>query len=217
MKDDQLPRKPIIPSYCGKWQWVNLNTGEFRPYYCGGRKCEREICKKKFWRTRITLISDLIKEYNLDKFFTLTVDRTKFDSLFESWGIIAGIWNKTRTSIVRDYPGFLYVAVLEAHRQEPWPHLHGFTNSYLHQREWSSRWSANGGGSIVWVERVDTANIADYVSKELEVARYVGKDNLCEARLLVGHRRRTLWRSRIKTERERQDDVQSEWKLIKEK
>lgn len=56
-------------------------------------------------------------------------------------------------------------------------------------------WDACRGGKIVWVERVKDAKASEYVSKQLEVAKYVGKDNL------VGASRgkdkfRTLWRTR---------------------
>ena len=204
-----------IPYYCGKWQFVNQATGEYRPFYCGGRSCGRPECISKFYKSRIRLISDCIKEFNLDKFYTLTLDPVSFRSDDEAWDKIADIWHRARTGIQRDYPGFHYISVLESHKKNSRPHIHGFTNTWIHQREWSKRWSACGGGIITWVERVE-GDPQLYVCKELEIARYVGKDNLQNARQLAGHRKRTLWRSRIKTKAESKvNDVPSDWFLDK--
>ena len=48
---------------------------------------------------------------------------------------------------------------------------------------------------MVWIERIKNNKISEYVSKEIEVARYVGKENLTLGyKERKGHR--TLWRSK---------------------
>jgi len=109
---------------------------------------------------------------------------------------------------------FKFVAVLEAHKNKAFPHIHGFTNIWLHQREWSRMWNECKGGKIVWVERIESPDLSEYVSKQLEVARYVGKENLAKA-YKEKRNHRTLWRSEnLKAKFELTHE--SEWDIIKE-
>lgn len=93
-----------------------------------------------------------------------------------------------------------FVAVLERHKNRNVPHIHGFTNIWLAQLDWSRHWEDSKGGKIVWIERVKDGDASAYVSKQLEVAKYVGKDQLMgsyEVEVSPGRKKRvrTLWRS----------------------
>lgn len=180
----------MVKHYCGRWAWWNATKKELSPFFCGHGGCERQVCRKMFWQRRVTLVGDLVRQYQLTKFYTLTVTRDKC-TLEESWKSIAKTWDNCRHGLKRDYPDFLYVSVLEEHK-DGYPHIHGFTNTWIAQGEWSDRWSACGGGPIVWVEAVKN-DISEYVSKQWNVAHYVGKQAICGPKERMV--RRTLWRS----------------------
>ena len=61
--------------YCGSWAWFNVVTGALEPFFCGSGRCPRQECRKRFWRRRVILVGDLVAEYRLTKFYTLTMDR----------------------------------------------------------------------------------------------------------------------------------------------
>ncbi len=162
-------------------------------WFCGSGACSRPECANLFWSRRVRLISSLIEEYALNRFFTLTLDPKTV--IGDPWTDIRHSWSKFRKRMNRAHPsGFKFVAVLESHKHRDCPHIHGFTNVWQDQRIWSSMWHACCGGAIVWVEQVKSADLSRYVSKSIEVARYVGKEQL-----KGGYKHRanahTLWRS----------------------
>jgi hypothetical protein len=117
-----------------------------------------------------------------------------------------------RKRLRRRFKEFRFVAVLEKHKQNDRPHIHGFTNVWLSQSEWSVMWNECGGGKIVWVEKVRSEEVSEYVGKEISVARYVGKENLAVNRKKI----RKLWRSKgMKASFELKED--KTWCIIKEK
>ena len=160
------------------------------------------------------LISALVDEYDLNKFFTLTLDRGKVKE-DEAWTEIHHVWSKFRKRMNRREK-FRFVAVLESHKNTKYPHVHGFTSMWMAQEEWSSIWEDCGGGKIVWVSKVDESkDTSEYVTKELNVAKYVGKEQLSEG-YKKRNGRRTLWRSsglRAKHELTKEED----WVMIKER
>lgn len=137
------------------------------------------------------LISALIEEYRLIRFFTLTLDPEFIEG--DSWKYIHLPWSKMRKRLKRKSSGFRFVAILERHKERGTPHIHGFTDLWMRQKEWSRHWNESRGGRVVWVEQVKSAKASEYVSKELEVAKYVGKDSLQVPHCRKGIR--TLWRS----------------------
>ena len=131
----------------------------------------------------------------MTRFFTLTLDRRFISSNEDPWDYIHYPWSKFRKRINRLYDNFKFVAILESHKNKKYPHIHGFTNIWMSQKKWSSLWKECRGGEVVWVERIKEKGISEYVSKQIEVARYVGKENLCLGyKERKGHR--TLWRSK---------------------
>lgn len=138
------------------------------------------------------LITALITEHSLIRFFTLTLDPKYISG--NPWEYIHSPWVKMRHRLVRRGT-FKFVAVLERHKRRNVPHIHGFTGLWLPQRQWSTLWDQCGGGAVVWVEQVKDGAVSEYVSKEINVARYVGKSNLVEG--YKGSKvPRTLWRSK---------------------
>lgn len=133
----------------------------------------------------------------------------------DPWDYIHHPWSKFRKRMGRRYEDFKFVAILEAHKDKKFPHIHGFTNVWMHQKDWSSLWSYSKGGEVVWIERVKEDGVSEYVSKSLEVAKYVGKENLLE-----GYRQkkkhRTLWRSKDTRAKYELTD-HPEWDIIKDR
>lgn len=201
-----------MKDYCGYWLYFNMKTGQCQRFFCGHAKCQRKGCQKAFWLKRVNLISDLIQEYHLCRFFTLTVDRSK--SLQDAWGDIPAIWANFLRVVKRKYSQWRFVAILEAHK-DGYPHVHGFTNTYMEQTEYSDHWSKCGGGKTVWVEliRKQEGMLADYVCKQL--GRYVGKQNVVDGKGKVGYKKRTMWRSKkMKTKKEIEPST-NEWTILK--
>lgn len=192
-----------IKSYCGRKAWFNKKTGKQSIFFCGLASCGRDYCQKLYYFKRTRLISHSIVEYDLKRFFTLTMDRKALCS--ESWKKIPYIWHKALTILKRKYSTFLFNAILEAHK-DGYPHIHGFTNTYIPIKVWSHIFNACGGGKIAYVERIKIkdGDISQYVNKELNIARYVGKDQVITARQMLKSRARSFWRSQgMYTEEER--------------
>lgn len=160
------------------------------------------------------LITALIKEYGLIRFFTLTLAPDMIPCGIDPWDYIHHPWSKLLKRLKRLSAQFKFVAILEKHKNNDRPHIHGFTNVWISQVDWSIMWHECKGGDIVWIEQVKSGEVSSYVSKELEVAKYVGKENLIGAyKQKKGHR--TLWRSKgLKTDYEL--DTSSEWSIIKQ-
>lgn len=198
--------------YCGAWAWFKGSTGDVGRYYCGLATCDREHCQKLFWLKRVKLLSGLIPKFHLDKFFTLTMDRGLTSQ--ECWDTIRYVWHKCRTVLKRDYPNFKYVSILEAHK-DGYPHIHGFTNTWIKTEEWSRRFSGCGGGEVAWVEKVKSGDITEYVSKQFNVVKYVGKNQVVTARRHLKPRQRSIWRSKgMKADFELEGKT-AEWRLEK--
>jgi len=143
--------------------------------------------------SRIRLLSALVEEYKLIRFFTLTLDPRFIKG--DPWVYIHEPWSKLRKRLNRVRKGWKYAAVLERHKTRDVPHIHGFTDLWMHQREWSRHWNESHGGRIVWVEKVNDESASAYVSKQLDVASYVGKDQV-RAPYKIGKQYRTFWRSK---------------------
>ena len=207
-----------IPKYCGSWGWYNAKTKTTSRYYCGSFRCGRDICKKKAYLKRVTEIQNDVTTHSLDRFFTLTLDRTKILDGYNPWEYIAYVWSKFRKRISRIYPDFKYVAVLESHKDRRFPHIHGFTNTYIPYSVYKQNWVECGGGWMVSVCRVDDGEIAEYVSKQLDVVKYVGKQQLDDAYQCKPYRARTIWRSRgLKASSQEKDLTKDkEWYILKE-
>jgi len=174
----------------------------------------RQKCNILFWSRRVRLITSLINEYSLTRFFTLTLDREYIPEEVDPWDYVHGPWIKLRKRLKRRFRDLRFVAVLEAHKNTKFPHIHGFTNIWMRQHLWSKMWDECKGGRIVWVERVKSPDLSEYVSKQIEVARYVGKENLITGyKEKKGHR--TLWRSE-NTKAKFELKKESKWCIVKE-
>lgn len=205
-------------SACGEWAFLHVPSNRILRWFCGSGKCQRPECRNLFWSRRVRLISTLIDEFNLIRFFTLTLDRNMIPSDIDPWDYIHHPWSKFRKRMKRRFPEFRFVSILEAHKNKDYPHIHGFTNVWMSQKDWSELWESCQGGKVVWIERVkggDSGEISNYVSKSLEVAKYVGKENLLEGyKKRKNHR--TLWRSE-NTKAKYELTKSDEWVMIKER
>lgn len=177
---------------CGRWAMWHPTEGHTR-WFCGSGGCPRPECANLFWSRRVRLITALIVEHGLSRFFTLTLDPDMVKG--DPWTYIRIPWTRFRHRMKRrHHSGFKFVAVLESHKDRDCPHIHGFTNIWMPQEDWSKMWHACCGGAVVWVERVQSSKLGWYVNKQIEVARYVGKEQL-----KGGYKHRanahTLWRS----------------------
>ena len=180
---------------CGHWAWCERGTSNFSPFFCGRPTCQKEKCRTLFWSRRVRLVTSLIKRYDLVRFFTLTLNRGVIPPNRDPWDYVHEPWAKFRHIMRRHHDGnFKFVAILEAHKNKKYPHIHGFTNIWMTQKKWSSFWEGCGGGHRVWIEKIKDGNPGKYVNKSIEVARYVGKENLTLGYKEKG-RHRTLWRS----------------------
>src|SRR3990167_7978965 len=85
--------------YCGRWMWANHITGERRTFYCNSPKCEKPECKIAWARKRIAIVDGLIRKYKLNRFFTLTVDRSEEQR--KAWSDISYWWSILRKRFAR--------------------------------------------------------------------------------------------------------------------
>jgi hypothetical protein len=161
----------------------------------------------------VKLISALISEYGLIRFFTLTLDPKMVKG--DAWAYIHEPWAKLRHRIKRRFPGWRYVAILERHKDRNVPHIHGFTDIWQSQKEWSKHWQESQGGQIVWIEQVKSANASEYVSKQLNVAKYVGKGQVMPS-YEIDKIYRTLWRSK-NTKAKFELTKEKGWSIVKER
>lgn len=206
---EKLPEKAIA-KYCGKWVYFNQKQGKVAIFYCGKANCPRIICQGLFRFKRVKLISCLIPEYHLTRFFTLTLDRSLEMEI--AWQELPHIWEKMRHRLKRRFENFLFVAVLEAHK-DGYPHVHGFMNVYVDKHDFTDMWVECGGGKITWIEQVQcVGDISEYVSKQ--VGRYLSKQNLCLAKSRVG-KQHTLWRSLGMKAKFELEPSEKNWVLLK--
>lgn len=207
---------------CGRWTLFRRTDGMTIPFLCCRGRCTNPECRSRWAGKRIATICAVQWEYSLDKFFTLTIDASMM-TLEVAWSYIQTIWKRFRHRMKRKCHkaglDFKFIAVLERHKNG-WPHIHGFTSFWMHQREWSRMWDECGGGKVVWVEQVDNQGAANYVGK------YVGKNNVLGALEFMAKGAKTMWRSkntRSQFERERinltsecDPDYTKVWSLVKE-
>jgi len=211
---------PTQASNCGKYCFLNKETGESIPWYCGSRRCLNPNCAARRHYKRVRILQELVDEYSLTRFFTLTIRTGQFCTPWAAWCAISHMWSKMRKRLKRIYPDLKFVAVLEAHKTSGYPHIHGFCNQYIPRDIWVHHWVQCGGGYIVDVRAVkDEKTAAEYLSKGIQVSRYVGKQQL-EQVPYIAKGQRTLWRSKgLKSERECAmiDRDSSEWELHEER
>lgn len=201
---------------CGHWAWFNKKTKKHERFFCNSGNCFRERCRVQFWSKRVKLLTALIREHSLIRFFTLTLDpKWQNDPSVSAWEYINTPWSKLRKRLKRRFPDFKFVAILETHKYRDVPHIHGFTNIWLDVKEWSKLWSECRGGQIVWIEQVKKGQqVSKYVNKQIEVARYVSKDTI-QASNKANKKYRTLWRS-INTKAKFELTNDKNWTILKE-
>ena len=200
---------------CGQYLMYNTRTKTYWQHRCNLRTCQRIECRKIYAWKRQQQIKDVAELNNLDKFITLTLDQKKFASAKDAWSKIAHIWEKFRKRLVRKHRGIKFICILEKHKKNNFPHIHGLIRwtgstgkSLFIDKEWVDKnWEECGGGSVCEVEQV-VGDISGYLSKSLNISKYFGKGNLDISRW-VSPRQRVMWMSRglLQTKREKNPDV----------
>ena len=208
-----------VKHYCGKYGWFQKKTGETGVFFCGQASCGREYCQKLYYIKRVRLVSDLIREHTLSRFFTLTTTRDK--PVKAAWADFPHVWHKVLTILKRKYPTLKHATILEAHK-DGFPHAHMFANMYLDKFMLSRHMSNCGGGGYTYAEKIEVQDgeIGEYVSKQLNIARYVGKEQVVTARHMLKPRARSFYRSKgmkTKYELERASRSKSDWVMVPER
>jgi len=204
-----------MSSMCGKWAWRNKNTGSVKAWYCGSARCRRKRCKTAYHAKRLDQVIYGCESRKLNRFLTLTVKPSSIPKGTCPWKHISTTWNKFRTIISRKYPEFEYLGILEQHKDGR-PHIHAFINMYLPIDEVIQHWTNCGGGRSLKIELVKSSRQAqEYVTKSLDVYKYVGKQQLTDAANSVPKRSRTLWRSKLVKDRPKPES-KKEVELMKE-
>jgi len=160
-------------SYCGGKALRSVQINEYgekefvyKRLFCKKWSCPRcgpikawQVCKD---------IPGIIREKELDRFLTLTLDPKNIPKDEDKYKYIWKVWAKFRTYLKRKLKeNISYICVLELHKSGL-PHLHVLVNKFIPQAWISNAWSAVGGGKIVFIEKVkDTKHIGYYLSKYL--------------------------------------------------
>jgi hypothetical protein len=119
--------------------------------------------------------------HKLDRSLCVTLDPSKVGAA-NKFRYIWSVWAKFRVYLVRLLGVSLtYIAVLELQRNGM-PHLHVLISDYLEHAWVSATWEKLGGGSIVWLQKVDDAK-----RQSRYLAKYLAKN--CERGLPRGVRR----------------------------
>ncbi len=179
---------------CGRFAMQDWEQGTFWRNQCNGRSCHHKECRQAYARKRVKEITDLVNLNGLNRFITLTLDHKKWSSAQEAWEGIAGVWSMFRKRLRRAFKGIKFVCILEKHKESDYPHVHGFLNQFVPSRWISKNWEECGGGIMTDIELV-RGDVTAYVTKQLEVAKYVGKDNV-NIGDWVAPRKRVIWKSR---------------------
>lgn len=152
----------ISPSHDCKystWQWLEVNTGEVRPFNCGSWTCRQHQGAIAYhWACRVA-------ESQPERMITLTeIPEDKSRATFAFQHLVQDI---RREGIRFDYARFLEVGDQTGMR-----HFHIAQRGDYVPKFWlSSRASANGLGRIVDIEKCYGAGPAFYLAK------YVTKDD----------------------------------------
>lgn len=154
---------------CEKSALVKLKDGKatFYPYRCKCWKCKN--CAPRLRRKVIAFA----KAGKPNKFITLTVRPSAFNTPDEAARALVGAWRRCREMLKR-YHGHKeieFLAVFEEHKSG-WPHLHILTRSKFIRQRWLSKYMRERIDSpIVDIRKVRRASdAAAYVAKYIAKA-----------------------------------------------
>lgn len=135
------------------WYWLNVNTGETKPFNCGSWSClQHQGAVAYFWACRVAQSAP-------ERMITLTnIPQEKTRAYLGFQQLVRDI---RRAGLAFDYGRFLEVG-----SKTGMFHFHlAQRGSYIPVRWLSARAVANGLGKIVWVERCYGAGPAFYLGK----------------------------------------------------
>lgn len=184
--DGKTPESARVTKISGRFFFHDVKTGLRHPYRCGSWRCK--TCAPRLRRRLAQSLGRWAQYYNMDKFWTLTLDPAKIDygaimrhirpdeelcpGEIDDYRLIANrylqaTWAKFRVRLNRYYPGAKYIVIREYHAKGVYMHLHILTNVYIPFRWMQAGWEAYGGGHRVHVQRVNVRNATAYAVKYL--------------------------------------------------
>jgi hypothetical protein len=175
-----------------KWHWLNVNTGEIKPFNCGSWSCNQHRSAVAYhWACRIA-------EASPQRMFTLTnIPHNKTEAYLGFQQLIRDI---RAEGMAIEYARFF-----ELGSQTGMRHFHlAQKGDYIPVRWLSKRASANGLGKIVYAEECYGAGPAFYLGK------YITKDDFS----LTGWRK-VASSKHFFPEKELPADLRDDWTLIK--
>lgn len=152
--------RPSQPYPCGHWYWLNIETGETRPYRCNRWTCpDCRPQRRAFWVGRI--LSARPERHVV--FTSLPDDPDRLRAA------LAHIIQAIRRAEVR----WSYMATTQR-TQRGDPHVHMLQRGdYLPVRKLSRIAAAHGAGPIVWIRAVDYAQDGSSRAVALYVTRHL--------------------------------------------
>jgi hypothetical protein len=159
---------------CGNFSVVGPVKGKLGVFghvclFCGSYRCDR--CRNPKLKKLRSNICRIASEKKLNKFATLTLDRSRIPVGWRSDQYIRECWRKMRVYLFRKFGNSLdYIGVLEFHKSEI-AHMHLLLAQWVDQEWLSDAWAAVGGGVIVDIRGADIHRVSAYLSVYLTGAK----------------------------------------------
>jgi len=151
-------KSPSIECKYSTWTWLNVNTGEIKPFNCGSWSCHQHQAAVAYhWACRVS-------EAHPERMFTLTnIPHDKKRAYLGFQQLIRDIRSEGRR--------FEYCRFLEVGHKTGMVHFHlAERGDFIPVRWLSARAEANGLGTIVYAEKCYGAGPQFYLAK------YITKD-----------------------------------------
>lgn len=208
---------------CGEWYIENRNSRERITYYCKSGRCSRPECQDAWSSRKLGVCYGLVTKYDFKCMFSLTLN-PKFTGLMEAWDNMQVYWAKFRKRMNRylkslGYAKFNFFCVLEeqsgkrktdSREATHMPHIHGFCDVMLDEREVLRHWCEATGGTCekrrpdrddyyYWVtsgaSQVKVKPVEDREKAAFYVSKYCTKDEMVNGLQWCKKRTKTFWRS----------------------
>jgi hypothetical protein len=167
--------------------------------FCGSYRCDR--CRNPKLKKLRSNICRIASEKKLNKFATLTLDRSRIPVGWRSDQYIRECWRKMRVYLFRKFGNSLdYIGVLEFHKSGI-AHMHLLLAQWVDQEWLSDAWAAVGGGVIVDIRGADIHRVSAYLSVYLTGAKIKHTLELlvARARIFTTSRSIRLWPKKEKS------------------
>lgn len=163
-----------LASKCGLWSYLNTFDGTIARMNCKSWRCED--CRKKRANVVRDKFIELGRNYELNRFLTLTIDPKKVgkeDSSSKALRMryLKVCWHKFCMNMKKNFGAFEFLWVVEWHKEKnPFPHLHVMVSAFLPKKRIQRAWKSAGGGFLKIARAKGVNNLAEYCCK------YMSKD-----------------------------------------